>query len=123
MTTSNKAFTESLPMKRMAAGCLFFDEHGNVLLVKPTVDQTEHRERFKQAAAYGKSVLANPATCALYEAVAKEKDMHVFALTVADFFNAPASIAWMFPHTRDRSAIRSASWHAMILGLLACTFP
>jgi 8-oxo-dGTP diphosphatase len=29
-------FYESLPKKRMAAGCLFFDQQGLVLLVKPT---------------------------------------------------------------------------------------
>ncbi len=33
---SSKAYTESLPKKRMGAGCLFFDEQGNVMLVKPT---------------------------------------------------------------------------------------
>ena len=53
---SNKAFTESLPKKRMGAGCLFFDEHGNVLLVKPTYKSgweipggsVEHHESPKQ---------------------------------------------------------------------------
>jgi len=30
-----KAFLETLPKKRMGAGCLFFDEQGRVLLVKP----------------------------------------------------------------------------------------
>jgi 8-oxo-dGTP pyrophosphatase MutT (NUDIX family) len=36
MTTSSKAYTESLPKKRMGAGCLFFNEQGNFMLVKPT---------------------------------------------------------------------------------------
>lgn len=36
MNNPTRAFTESLPRKRMGAGCLFFDEHGQVLLVKPT---------------------------------------------------------------------------------------
>jgi 8-oxo-dGTP diphosphatase len=36
MMTSDKAYTASLPKKRMGSGCLFFDEHGNILLVKPT---------------------------------------------------------------------------------------
>ena len=57
---------------------------------EPTENQMEHRERFKQAAVYGKSALANPATRELYEAAAKSKNMPVFALTVADFFNASA---------------------------------
>jgi len=56
---------------------------------EPTPGQTDHRERFKQAVAYGKSVMADPETRLLYEAAAKNKDMPVFALTVADFFNAP----------------------------------
>jgi len=34
--SSKRAFIESLPKKRMGAGCLFFDEHGRVMLVKPT---------------------------------------------------------------------------------------
>jgi ADP-ribose pyrophosphatase YjhB (NUDIX family) len=56
MTTSSKAYTESLPKKRMGAGCLFFDEYGNVLLVKPTYKSgweipgggVEHNESPKQ---------------------------------------------------------------------------
>jgi len=56
MTTSSKAFTESLPKKRMAAGCLFLDEQGNVLMVKPTYKPgwelpgggVEHNESPKQ---------------------------------------------------------------------------
>ncbi len=31
-----KAFQQSLPKKRMSAGCLFFDEDGNLLVVNPT---------------------------------------------------------------------------------------
>ena len=54
-----------------------------------TVEQLAHRERFKQAAAYGKSALANQTTRQLYEEAAKSKNMPVFAMTVADFFNAP----------------------------------
>lgn len=34
--SSSKSFTESLPQKRMGAGCLFFDEQNRVMLVKPT---------------------------------------------------------------------------------------
>lgn len=36
MTTAEKAYTESLPKKRMGAGCLLFNEQGKILLVKPT---------------------------------------------------------------------------------------
>lgn len=56
---------------------------------EPTLDQIAQRERFKLAAAYGKSALADADTRELYETVAKAKDMPVFAMTIADFFNAP----------------------------------
>jgi 8-oxo-dGTP diphosphatase len=36
MMPYDKSFYESLPKKRMGAGCLFFDQQGCVLLVKPT---------------------------------------------------------------------------------------
>lgn len=34
--SSRTSYLESLPKKRMGAGCLFFDEQDRVLLVKPT---------------------------------------------------------------------------------------
>jgi ADP-ribose pyrophosphatase YjhB (NUDIX family) len=37
---SNKDYLETLPKKRMSAGCLFFDDDGRVLLVKPTYKET-----------------------------------------------------------------------------------
>ena len=49
-------------------------------------NQIAQRERFKQAAAYGKAALANPTVRALYDAAAKSKDMPVFAATIADFY-------------------------------------
>ena len=36
MMPSDPAYYESLPKKRMGAGCLFFDAQGRVLLVRPT---------------------------------------------------------------------------------------
>ena len=56
---------------------------------EPTAGQLAHRERFKLAAAYGKSVMADPTIRALYEEAAKRKKVPVFSLTVADYFNAP----------------------------------
>jgi len=37
---AEKAFYQSLPTKRMAAGCLFFNDNGEVLLVKPTYKES-----------------------------------------------------------------------------------
>ncbi len=36
----DKSFYDALPKKRMGAGCLFFDEHGRVMLVKPSYKPT-----------------------------------------------------------------------------------
>lgn len=51
--------------------------------------QAEQRERFMAAVAYGKTALADNETRPLYEELAKKKDLPVFALIVADYFNAP----------------------------------
>ncbi len=37
---NQRAFLESLPQKRMAAGALFFDADGNLLVVKPVYEET-----------------------------------------------------------------------------------
>jgi hypothetical protein len=52
--------------------------------------QVEHQERFRQAVAYGRTVMADPDKRAMYEQAAERKDIPVFALTVADFFNVPS---------------------------------
>jgi len=57
---------------------------------EPTEAQLAARERFRQAAFYGKMVMADPETKALYVEAAKAKGQPVFSLTVADFFNAPS---------------------------------
>ncbi len=56
----------------------------------PTPKQEAVRSRFKLAALYGKTALADPQSKALYEAAAKEKGLSLFALAVADFFHEPA---------------------------------
>ena len=35
-----KAYQQTLPKKRMSAGCLFFDERGRLLVVNPTYKET-----------------------------------------------------------------------------------
>ena len=58
--------------------------------VEPTEAQVAARQRFRQAALYGKMVMADPEKKKLYEEAAKAKGQPVFSLTVADFFNAPS---------------------------------
>lgn len=55
----------------------------------PSESQIANRERFKQAAAYGKSALADPEAREYYQAVAESRNMPIFAVTIADFLNAP----------------------------------
>ena len=53
--------------------------------VEPNEAQLGHQERFRQAALYGKLVMADPAQKADYQAAAKALGKPVFSLTVADF--------------------------------------
>lgn len=57
--------------------------------VTPTAAQLETRQRFQTAALYGKVAMADATLRQAYERVAKERNMPVFSLPVADFFNAP----------------------------------
>jgi hypothetical protein len=57
---------------------------------EPTAEQAAHRERFKQAAGFGKSVMADSSLRALYQVMAESKDMSVFNAAVADFLTLPS---------------------------------
>ena len=57
---------------------------------EPTAQQAAHRERFKQAAGFGKSVMADSSLRALYQAMAESKDMSAFTAAVADFLSLPS---------------------------------
>ena len=83
---------------RGSIGDLVFKRYGEEVIVgrkpdpsqhPPTVGQQAVREQFRLAAVYGKTVMADPATKAVYEVAAKGKGTPVFALTIADFFNEP----------------------------------
>jgi len=51
--------------------------------------QSAQRERFKQAAYYGRTVVADPVLKAAYAPRAKSKGLSVYALCVADYLVAP----------------------------------
>jgi hypothetical protein len=57
---------------------------------EPTAGQVEVRERFRQAAVYGRMALADTTTRKLYEDAAGKKGQPVFSLVMADFLNAPS---------------------------------
>lgn len=84
---------------RGKVGDLVFKRYGEEVVVTrtpnlsgldPTPGQQAVRSRFKLAALYGKTALADPQSKALYGAVAREKGLPLFALAVADFFHEPA---------------------------------
>jgi len=84
---------------RGAVGELVFRRYGDDVIVsrkadpsekEPTEAQAAQREQFRQATLYGKMVMADPATKAIYDVAAKAKGIPVFSLTIADFFNAPS---------------------------------
>ena len=88
-----------LEQVRGQVGDLVFKRYGEGVVIsrkpdmagrEPTEAQLAARERFRQAALYGKMVMADPETRTLYEKAAKAKGKPVFSLTVADFFNAPS---------------------------------
>jgi hypothetical protein len=58
--------------------------------VVATPNQLAQREKFRLAALYGRVVLADPDSRAVYEDAAAKKGVPVFALTLSDFLNAPA---------------------------------
>ncbi len=55
-----------------------------------TEAQLAAQEQFRQAALYGKMVMADAETKAIYVEAAARKGQPVFSLTVADFFHAPS---------------------------------
>ena len=88
-----------LEQVRGSVGDLVFKRYGDEVVIskKPDMSDREQspaqlaaQQRFRQAAMYGKVVMADPETKALYEEAAAAKGKPVFSLTVADFFNAPS---------------------------------
>lgn len=55
----------------------------------PTEKQIAHQQRFKEAAAFGKSAVANAALRAFYEPIAKDRDISIYSLAMGDFLNRP----------------------------------
>jgi len=88
-----------LEQVRGKVGDLVFKRYGDETVISRAPDtqgrewteaQLAHREQFRQAALYGKMVLADPATRTIYEEAAEAKGKPVFSLTVADFFHLPS---------------------------------
>jgi hypothetical protein len=79
-------------------GDLVFKQYGDALVMarmpsgnghEPTPAQMEVRERFCEAALYGKLALAQAAVREAYLAAARERGKPLTSVAIADFFNAP----------------------------------
>ena len=55
----------------------------------PSPAQVAQQERFRSAADFGNYVMADNAVRPLYEQAAAEREIPIFAICIADFFNAP----------------------------------
>jgi hypothetical protein len=55
----------------------------------PTAGQAAQRERFKEAAAFAVSAMADPMLRAFYEPIAKERQLSVYTVAVGDFLKVP----------------------------------
>jgi hypothetical protein len=75
---------------RMSYGKTFASVKPDRSNVQLSDAQIAHHNRFKAAAAYGKTVMADPTARALYQQAAKERNMPLFALTISDFMNPPS---------------------------------
>jgi hypothetical protein len=56
---------------------------------EPSPAELARQERFKEAVAYAKSVLGDPAARAFYQPIALQRDISVYALAVGDFLKLP----------------------------------
>jgi hypothetical protein len=78
----------------------------------PTVNQLAQMDKFRLAALYGKSVLADPVAKQVYADAAAEKGIPAFALSIGDFLNAPAvdeiSLAAYTGQIGDKISVRAS---------------
>jgi hypothetical protein len=79
-------------------GDLVFKRYGDEVIIASKADadgrvysaaQLSQQKRFREAALFGRGVMADPDTKAVYAAAARAKGVPLFSLTIADFFHAP----------------------------------
>src|SRR4051794_19469629 len=58
--------------------------------IVPSPSQLAQQDKFRLAALYGKSVMADPESRTLYADIGQRRGIPAFAMSVADFLNAPA---------------------------------
>src|SRR5688572_12794308 len=56
---------------------------------EPGMEELARRERFKEAVAYAKSVLADPVAYEFYKPIAFQRDLSVYCCALGDFLKLP----------------------------------
>lgn len=74
---------------REVRGRTVISQKADLSHLEPTAAQQAARERFREAALYGKAVAADPVLKALYEAAAKAERKPLFSMMVTDYLHAP----------------------------------
>jgi hypothetical protein len=74
---------------RKSRGKFMLSDKPDMSEVEPSQMQVGQRKRFGRAVAYGKTVMADPASLAFYEGLAEQKEMPAFSLCVGDYLNEP----------------------------------
>src|SRR5512147_28899 len=94
---SNVELNPTVDGYRGSIGRLVFKKYrGKTIVAKKPVRTKEpgaaelaRRENFREAVAYAKSVLADPAARAFYQPIALQRDISVYALAMGDFLKVP----------------------------------
>ena len=73
-------------IRHMPNGDVIASKAPDMSQVQWSAAQKAHRQRFKQAVAYAKAALAEPAVRAVYEKNAAKQDKRPFDLAVSDYF-------------------------------------
>jgi len=74
---------------RTARGRVIVSRRPDMSNVVSSESQIAHRERFKMAAAYGKSMMNSEDMRDMYMEAARKKDLPIFSVMIADYFHAP----------------------------------
>lgn len=75
-----------LVIRRSRTGKFYLAKLPDMSKLKWSEAQQAHRQRFKEAVAYAKAALADPAVRAQYETLAAEQNRTPFSAAVSDYF-------------------------------------
>ena len=78
--------TGNMVFRRSRTGDIYVIKRADMSKVKWSKAQKAHRQRFKEATAYAKAVMARPKIRAIYEKTAAKQGRSPFFVAVSDYF-------------------------------------